>query len=695
MLHAGTTQTLSVSFTPTDAANYTSATATVSINVLKATPVITWTTPGDITYGAALGAAQLNATANVPGTFVYTPDAGTILPAGAHVLSVSFTPNDAANYRTVTKTVSINVRGDARVTVDKTTVGAAATITAFVADGPGNAGDWVALYPVGSSSYVDWKYLNGTRTMPATGLKDASVSFSMPLTLGNYVVKLNANNTSTVLATSAPITVLSASITVGTTTVTAGGTVIATIANGPGNATDWVGLYAADGVTRVAWKYLNGTETVPGAGTPNAVVSFTLPLASGAYTLRLYAANLITPLATSPTITVPAAPPSPSLTINPAAPGPGATITATVANAPGNPTDWVAMYAEDGTRLAWQYLNGTSTPPATGLTSAALSFTLPLTGGTFTLKLHPSNNYTVLASATVTVGGMTFTATPATIAPGGTVTARLANGPGNVGDWIGLFAPDGSRLAWKYLNGSQSVPAVGLTAADVPFALPMTAGTYTIRLFANFTQTVLATAAPITVSAPAQTTVTATPTTIVPGSTVQVSVANGLGNAADWVALWATGGSTYLDWKYLNGTRNVPASGVTNGTVSFTMPTAPGTYVFRFYANNSYTLLAESAVVTVLPITLTASTTTAAPGATVTATVANGPGNRTDWIGIFVTGESTYLDWRYLNGSKTLPETGATGAVVPFTLPTNPGSYTLKFFAGSTLLATSEAIIVQ
>ena len=67
--------------------------------MLKATPTITWPTPADITYGTALGATQLNATASVPGTFVYTPAAGTVLNAGrGQTLSVTFTPTDAANY---------------------------------------------------------------------------------------------------------------------------------------------------------------------------------------------------------------------------------------------------------------------------------------------------------------------------------------------------------------------------------------------------------------------------------------------------------------------------------------------------------------------------------------------------------------------------------------------------------------------
>ena len=114
VLNAGAAQTLSVTFTPTDGANYTAATKTVAINVIKATPVITWPTPADIVYGAALGATQLNATTTVPGTFVYTPAAGTVLNAGgAQTLSVTFTPTDAANYTAATKCRDQRHQGDA------------------------------------------------------------------------------------------------------------------------------------------------------------------------------------------------------------------------------------------------------------------------------------------------------------------------------------------------------------------------------------------------------------------------------------------------------------------------------------------------------------------------------------------------------------------------------------------------------
>ena len=48
----------------------------------QATPTITWASPAGITYGTALSAAQLDATASVPGTFTYSPAAGTVLKAG-------------------------------------------------------------------------------------------------------------------------------------------------------------------------------------------------------------------------------------------------------------------------------------------------------------------------------------------------------------------------------------------------------------------------------------------------------------------------------------------------------------------------------------------------------------------------------------------------------------------------------------
>ena len=74
-------------------------------------PLITWPTPAAIGDGTPLTAAQLDATANVPGTFVYMPATGTIMTVGVHTLSVTFTPTDATDYTSATATQTLTVTG--------------------------------------------------------------------------------------------------------------------------------------------------------------------------------------------------------------------------------------------------------------------------------------------------------------------------------------------------------------------------------------------------------------------------------------------------------------------------------------------------------------------------------------------------------------------------------------------------------
>ncbi len=108
VLNAGT-NTLTVIFTPTDTVDYTSAMDTVTLTVTQATPIITWTNPAPIAYGAALGSSQLNATANVPGSFAYNPPGGSVLNVGTNTLCVIFTPTDTNDYNSVTDCVSVVV----------------------------------------------------------------------------------------------------------------------------------------------------------------------------------------------------------------------------------------------------------------------------------------------------------------------------------------------------------------------------------------------------------------------------------------------------------------------------------------------------------------------------------------------------------------------------------------------------------
>jgi probable HAF family extracellular repeat protein len=88
--------------------NYLAASATQFTSATKITPVISWT-PASIELGYALGAAQLDATASVPGTFAYNPPLGTVITSSSQTLSVLFTPTNGSDYTTASMSVSLRV----------------------------------------------------------------------------------------------------------------------------------------------------------------------------------------------------------------------------------------------------------------------------------------------------------------------------------------------------------------------------------------------------------------------------------------------------------------------------------------------------------------------------------------------------------------------------------------------------------
>jgi hypothetical protein len=143
VLGAGT-QTLNVTFTPTDAVDFSKATGTAKIIVSRATPVVTWNPPASIVTGTPLSATQLNATAafgslgTVAGTFAYTPLAGTVLPSGnGQALSLLFTPTDTTDFSTAGGGTTINVLAVAisQLTPASVTIGASATTVTLTGTG--------------------------------------------------------------------------------------------------------------------------------------------------------------------------------------------------------------------------------------------------------------------------------------------------------------------------------------------------------------------------------------------------------------------------------------------------------------------------------------------------------------------------------------------------------------------------------
>lgn len=99
--------TFTVTFDPQDDSLGSNITLDVDFEVKKAVPVVNWNNPPNITYklaegsGPTLTSLQLNAEADVPGEFVYTPALGSSLDAGDQTVTATFTPTDADNYESL------------------------------------------------------------------------------------------------------------------------------------------------------------------------------------------------------------------------------------------------------------------------------------------------------------------------------------------------------------------------------------------------------------------------------------------------------------------------------------------------------------------------------------------------------------------------------------------------------------------
>lgn len=181
--------TLSVTFTPTDGTDYNTATKQVSLTVGQVEPVVNWAAPADITYGTALDDSQLNATANISGSFSYSPTSGTVLDAGTHTLSVTFTPVDEVNYKAITQHVSITVNPVAPVI----TFGPAPTPTYL-------GGTFAVSATTDSTSAIAYSKISGPCMWVSTNLFDSTGA-------GDCVIKAQTSATTNYLAGSATQTV--------------------------------------------------------------------------------------------------------------------------------------------------------------------------------------------------------------------------------------------------------------------------------------------------------------------------------------------------------------------------------------------------------------------------------------------------------------------------------------------------------
>ena len=223
------TATLSISSTPLTLTvmsfrNAAGVGASAVASATSGAPIVSLTTTaaGSLVYGAgndwdAAVARTLAANQNMVHQWVVTGSGdtfwvqnvvGTTSAAGVTVNVADLAPTtDRWNYvalEIVPQIVAPSVAAGA------STVNLGGTVTFTIANGPGNAADWVGFFCPSSnadSSYADWKYLNNTKTAPAMGLTAGSVTFTAPTTGGQTCNGRLFSNTNTKLATSGTVIV--------------------------------------------------------------------------------------------------------------------------------------------------------------------------------------------------------------------------------------------------------------------------------------------------------------------------------------------------------------------------------------------------------------------------------------------------------------------------------------------------------
>lgn len=356
-------------------------------------------------------------------------------------------------------------------------------ISVTFTNGPGNPKDWLGLYPAGqqpaSATPLAKLYVDGT-SAGSSGKTAGTVAFASGLgSAGNYVVYLLRDNSNDILASESfqvlpppPPVLFTDRI-----AYLAGEDIVVTFKNMPGKPKDWVGLYPEGAVPGTVgstlWFYVDGTQS----GTIGKTEG-TLTFAGGLSTVGTWFARFLLndgyAELTNTTFKL-VDPSTPLVRPSQRVYAAGDAISVMFTNGPGNPKDWVGIFASgqtptNGTPLLKLYVDGTSSG-SVGKSAGTLAFGTSLTTlGDYGVYFVGSSGTAALASElfTIALSGSTqeYPVIPASLAaPAGSVDTTKA---GFRIRPYGTEANNPNTLAWteEQLAGLHGPNLANVTGAD-------------------------------------------------------------------------------------------------------------------------------------------------------------------------------------------------------------------------------------
>jgi hypothetical protein len=483
------------------------------------------------------------------------------------------------------------------ISTAKTSFAQGEPITIDFTGGTGIEKDYIGVIiddgtPAGTENLWTYKYFGGltagSTTITRTDYVQGGAN-QLPV-VGNYYLAMFTDDSYTQVSNAIPITITDdTTIYMDLDIVNANVSFDIHFLNAPGNATDWIGIYAEGDTpgdpSSQTYEYIDAEI--------NGIKTFTLPNGGKCFA-SLFVDDSYTEASERVLFTVRD---SPVLTLTQSVYASDEVVIVNLAEG-GLPdvSDWVGIYAQADEPSASTVVRKIS------VTTELQSFDFEmLEDGLYYAVYHSENTYTEVGERVAFQVGRRVVSLSVALPDyyiGDTVEFTLKNATGDDEDYIAVYTADSEPQTDDFVTflnlitlTSGSVTLDG-TAGNVGTenVLPQTSGLYFAVVIDPTTGEEISNRVSFIINP--QPTATLELTEILVGDPIVVNYANGPGSTIDWLGVYAEnetpgGGPLSTTWEYVDSTN------LSTGTITLDGISTPGNYFLSFFVNDGYTEISD------------------------------------------------------------------------------------------------------